>query len=229
MSGSIVVVGTGIGAAQLTTESRAAIAGAEVVLFLAGDAVTERTILELAPEALSLAGCHEHGSRKAAYEAMTETILGPARAGRHVCAAFYGHPGVFVLPGNEAIRRAREEGIDARMLPGVSAVDCLFADLAVDPAAAGCQLYEASDFVRRRPAIEPSAALILWQVGVVEPRSSLVAVLRLTFPDSHELTVYEASPYPGVDPIVETVSLGGFAAARLTERSTMLVHPLRSS
>ena len=53
------------------------------------------------------------------------------------------------------------------MLPGISAEDCLFADLGVDPAEAGCQSYEATRFLERRPAIEPRAALILWQIGVV--------------------------------------------------------------
>jgi hypothetical protein len=33
------------------------------------------------------------------------------------------------------------------MLPAVSAEDCLFADLGVDPGAAGCQSHEAADFL----------------------------------------------------------------------------------
>ena len=66
---------------------------------------------------------------------MAEAILEPVRAGKRVCAAFYGHPGVFVLPSHDAISRARAEGFEATMLPGVSAEDCLVADLGVDPAA----------------------------------------------------------------------------------------------
>ena len=98
---------------------------------------------------------------------MAEAILEPVRAGKRVCAAFYGHPGVFVLPSHDAIARARAEGFDAAMQPGVSAEDCLVADLGVDPAVNGLQSYEASDFLRRRPAIEPTTALVLWQIGVV--------------------------------------------------------------
>ena len=37
---------------------------------------------------------------------MVERILAPVRAGKQVVAAFYGHPGVFVQPSHEAIRRA---------------------------------------------------------------------------------------------------------------------------
>ena len=107
---------------------------------------------------------------------MAEAILEPVRAGKRVCAAFYGHPGVFVLPSHEAIARARAEGFDATMLPGVSAEDCLVADLGVDPARNGLQSYEAGDFLRRRPAIEPTTALVLWQIGVVGARTHSASV-----------------------------------------------------
>ena len=227
MSGSLVVVGTGIGAAQLTTEARVEIAGADVVLFLAGDPVSERVVLELAPHARSLEPCYgDSGPGREAYERMVEAILEPAITGQRVCAAFYGHPGVFVYPAGRAIERARALGIDARMLPAVSALDCLFADLGVDPAASGCQLYEAGDFVRRRPAIEPAAALVLWQVGVVDSRAELVAALCLLYGAAHELVVYEASPYPGVGPAVERIALGELGRAELTQRSTVYVPPL---
>lgn len=227
MSGSLVVVGTGIGAGQLTADARAAIAEAEEVFFLVGDPLSEHALLELAPRARSLAGCYDDGGPgPEAYERMVQLVLEPALAGRHVCAAFYGHPGVFVSPSREAIARARAAGIDARMLPGISSLDCLFADLGVDPAAAGCQVYEAGDFTRRRPAIDPESALVLLQIGVVSSRAELEAVLRRSYPGSHALTVYEASPYPGIAPQVDGVLLGDLGAAVLSQRSTMYVPPL---
>jgi len=224
VTGSLVVVGTGIGSAQLTTEARAAIAGAEEVFFLVGDAVSERVVLDLAPHARSLSGFYENGDT---YGRMTEAILEPARRGRRVCAAFYGHPGVFVLPSRDAIARARAEGIEAQMLPGISTLDCLFADLGVDPAAAGCQTYEAGDFVRRRPSIESRAALVLLQAGVVESLTELAEALRRWYPDAHELVVYEASPYPGVAPLIQPVPLHQLPETPLSQRSTVYVPPLR--
>ncbi len=125
------------------------------------------------------------------------------------------------------------------MLPGVSAEDCLFADLGVDPGRTGCQSYEATRFLEERPNVEPRAALVLWQIGVVgsaehteEPRApklgELVAALRRLYPDGHEVVVYESSHYPGVAPLVRPVPLAGLADA-VTPASTLYVPPLDAS
>lgn len=226
MSGSLVVVGTGIAAGQMTSEARNAVASAEQVLHLAGDPLTERELERLNPAATSLAGEFANGSRQAAYERVVGAVLAPARAGARVCAAFYGHPGVFVLPAGEAIRRAREEGIEAAMLPGISALDCLFADLGVDPAAAGLQLYEAGAFAARHPAVETAAGLVLWQIGVPGAAAAVAPVLAGLYPDGHEGVIYEASPYPGLRPRADRVALDRLAEARLTPRSTLYVPPV---
>ena len=57
------------------------------------------------------------------------------------------------------------------MEPGISAEDCLYADLGIDPGSVGCQHYEASQFMFYRRRIDPSAYLVLWQVGIAGDRS----------------------------------------------------------
>src|SRR5262249_57146904 len=108
----------------------------------------------------------EGKSRTRSYAEMAERIVDAVRAGEQVCAAFYGHPGVLVSPAYQAIVGARRAGCQARMLPGISAEDCLFADLTIDPRCLGWQCFEASDFLLRRRRFDPSVALILWQAGV---------------------------------------------------------------
>jgi precorrin-3B methylase len=237
VSGSLVVVGTGIGFARMSLEARAAIAAADEVLYLVPDPVSARGIEALNTRSRSLHGLYEDGApHREAYERMTEAILEPVRAGKRVCAAFYGHPGVFVLPSHDAIARARAEGFDASMQPGVSAADCLVADLGVDPALNGLQSYEASDFLRRRPAIEVTTALVLWQIGVVGARthaasgsasalSELVELLLERYPAGHEAVVYEASSYPGVAPFVRPVRLVDLSTDAVTLASTLYVPP----
>jgi uncharacterized protein YabN with tetrapyrrole methylase and pyrophosphatase domain len=207
------------------------------VLYLVPEPISAHAVKSLNANARSLEHCYVEGlHRREVYRRMTEEILEPVRAGRHVCAAFYGHPGVFVFPSHEAIAIARAEGYEARMLPGISAEDCLFADLGVDPARAGCQSYEATRFLEERPNIEPRAALVLWQVGVVgsaehtaeaeAPKlDELVERLGTIYPAAHEVVVYEASSYAGVSPLVRPVALADLAAA-VTPVSTLYVPPL---
>jgi uncharacterized protein YabN with tetrapyrrole methylase and pyrophosphatase domain len=237
-SGSLTVVGTGIRlGSHLTREARLLLETADVVLSVVADPGVQAVLEQLNPETRSLHDLYELGEGRAeAYQAMADEILRHVREGKDVVAAFYGHPGVFVAPSHEAIRRARAEGYKATMLPGISAEDCLFADLGVDPSRFGCQSYEATYFLVHRRRIDPSAALVLWQIGTVgsvvaaattQPTGLpvLVEALLEHYPPEHEVTVYEASPYPGFDPLVRTVRLGEFSAEHVTALSTLYVPP----
>lgn len=236
--GSLTVVGTGIATGvHLTTESRVAIDSAEEFLHLASDGLGERWLLELHPHSTSLRSEYRAGeNRRAIYERVVERILAPVRSGARVAAAFYGHPGVYVTPSHESVRRARAEGYDARMLPAISAEDCLYADLGVDPASTGCASFDATEFLIRRRSVDPSVSLILWQICVIgdptavtEPRLErlplLVDRLLEDYPRAHEVVVYEASPYPIASPVIQRMPLHALASARITALSTLYVPP----
>jgi uncharacterized protein YabN with tetrapyrrole methylase and pyrophosphatase domain len=236
--GSLTIVGTGIQlGTQLTPEARVAIEGADIVLSLVAEPVMQSLVERLNPETRSLQRHYTVGtSRVDAYEAMVAEILSHVRQGLEVCAAFYGHPGVFVAPSHEAVRRAREEGFQARMLPGISSEDCLFADLGVDPARFGCQSYEATDFLVHGKRIDTTATLVLWQLGTVGNVAAaaaakpsglgvLVEVLLELYPAGHEVVVYEASPYLGFDPIIRRVPLSELGEEHVTALSTLYVPP----
>jgi uncharacterized protein YabN with tetrapyrrole methylase and pyrophosphatase domain len=235
---SLTVVGTGIQlAAHLTPEARAALVAADEVLYLMGDVVALLSLERLNPNSRSLQGLYAPGRpRSETYAAVVEEILAAVRRGGNICVALYGHPGVFAQPAHEAVRQARLEGFAARMLPGVSAEDCLFADLGVDPGANGCQSYEASDFLLRRRRIDTSAALILWQIAVVgnftyAPEGDLsrlpvlVACLCDVYPPKHEVVLYEASPFPGCGPIIQRVRLAELLRADVSAGTTLYVPP----
>jgi hypothetical protein len=207
------------------------------VLYLVNDPLTESWIGRLNRRARSLAGFYaEDKDRAQTYAGMVDEILSAVRAGRKVAAAFYGHPGVFVNPGHEAVRRARAEGFRARMLAAVSAEDCLFADLGIDPGDAGCQSYEATAFLVRGYRIEPAALLVLWQIGFLgerhmpagpprPPLDILVERLREFYPASHATVLYEASSYAVCGPAVTRQPLGRLARAEVTPMATLVIPP----
>ena len=112
--GSLVVVGTGIRTVgHLTLEAIAWMSKADKVLYVVGDPVAEDVIAQVNPDgAESLAKLYAEGKpRLQTYEEMVQRILECVRGGMLTCVACYGHPGVFVHPSHEAIRRARSEEI----------------------------------------------------------------------------------------------------------------------
>lgn len=58
------------------------------------------------------------------------------------------------------------------MVPGISAEDCLYADLGVDPGMEGSQHFEASKFMFYKRRVDPNAYLILWQVVIAGDKSA---------------------------------------------------------
>jgi uncharacterized protein YabN with tetrapyrrole methylase and pyrophosphatase domain len=236
--GSLAIVGTGIClGVQLTPEARAAIQNADAVLYLAAEPASRSWLESLRPDARSLHHHYRVGRpRRHSYEAMVDEILGLVRGGAAVCVAFYGHPGVFVTPSHAAIARAHEEGFEARMLPAVSAEDCLFADLGVDPGRRGCLSFEATDFLVNARPLDTSAVLVLWQVSVIgakqhrtTPSRAGLRVLQdrleLDYPRDHEVVLYEASPYPIAGPLIVTLPLTELGEAEPTPLATLYVPP----
>lgn len=233
-TGSLIVVGTGFGGGgQITADAGDAVAVAEKVLYLVSDADTAEWVRAANSTSESLGGFYQgRASRLETYLDMTEYILLFLRHRLRVCAVFYGHPGVFVFPSHEAVIRARQEGFDARMLPGVSAEDCLFSDLGVDPGRRGCRTFEATDFLVRQRQPDVTVPLILWQAGAVGrtdyPRDDnraniavLAEVLMAQYGPAHEVVLYEAASGPRVNPVIEFIRL-----ERLTEVPVWLISTL---
>ena len=241
--GSLTVVGTGIKfAGHITVEAQAFIEQADKLFFGVNDPLLAQWLQQRNETAESLTHLYAQGKlRRDTYQEMVAVIMAAVRQGQQVCVAFYGHPGVFVSASHEAIRQARAEGYSAYILPAVSAEDCLFADLGVDPAQVGCQSYEATEFLLHGRQPDNSAALILWQIGVVgnlyktaQPgnKRGLTLLLQRLIPVYGEdcvVTVYEAAQYPAFPPRIDKVPLGQLATVTLRPISTLYIpaqHPL---
>lgn len=237
----LVVVGTGIQAGgQTTLAAQRAIERADRVLFAVVDPLAVAWVRTLHPGAESLPYPMDDTPRRQTYLEMVERILAELRKGQRVCAVFYGHPGVFTLPAHQAVARARSEGFRARMLPGVSALDCLVADLGVDPGHDGCQMYEATDFLIRGRGFDAHVPLVLWQVGFIgnlgffdqgdgagraRGLAILAEALRARYAPDHEVVLYEAAVLPTDAPRIERVALADLARATVTDLSTLYVPP----
>lgn len=237
----LVIVGSGINAAEhITVAARDWIKKADHVLYLVGDPFAEKIILELKPEAESLLGLYDESmDRNMSYQLMVTLMIGYLHQHDTVCVVFYGHPSVFVNPAPMAIKQARQMGFEAVILPGISAEDCLFADLSIDPAFRGCQSYEATDFLTRRRIFDPTAGLVLWQIDGLATRTAecmtdgfvpkhldvLTEVLIEAYSPDHPAIIYEAATLSDAKPRMDRIRLVDLPNCKPTGASTMYVPP----
>lgn len=240
--GSIACVGLGMTlGSHLTPLARSHIEQADVVFAALSDGIVEKWLERMHPDVRSLQPYYAEGkSRLTTYREWVAVMMAEVRAGKRVCAVFYGHPGVFAWSPHKVIEAARAEGFAAHMEPGISAEDCLYADLGIDPGRFGCQHFEASQLLFYERRIDPTAYLVLWQVGVVgnpsiaRPdqnvayRELLVEVLARDYPLDHELFLYRCATLPIERPRVRRMRLHELTGADLPAEETVVLPPARA-
>jgi precorrin-6B methylase 1 len=238
--GSLVVVGTGISVSgQMTLVTKNHIKQADIVYVVVPNKPGLEFVRSLNPNTHSLTDLYEENKpRELIYKEMMQEIVQKVEEGSKVCAAFYGHPGVFVDPSHAAIEYLRERGFNVSMEPGISADACLIADLGIDPAAYGCQSYEATQFLLRQYPINPYMTQIIWQAySVGEFRSSttfnnheaftlLIDKLLNYYPSCHTVIIYEAKTSHFFKTQIEYCTLGTISKEKLSPVSTLVVPSL---
>lgn len=237
--GELLIVGTGIMfPGQMTLEAADFIRDADCVFYNVGShPLATKWLKENSKESYDLYQCYAEGKpRDESYKEMVDFMVSSAEKGNNVVGVFYGHPGVFVGPGFQAIQECREKNIPARMIPGVSAVDCMFSDLEFDPALYGCVMLEASDYVLTNRKIDTTMPLILWQVGVVCVRefsfgksNNNVDLLKdrllKDYEPDHPIICYVASTLAGSKPQVQVGSIGSLELLEISASTTCFIKP----
>jgi hypothetical protein len=240
--GRLACVGLGMTlGSHLTPLARSHIEQADVVFAGLSDGVVELWLERMHPDVRSLQPYYAEGkSRMKTYREWVELMMTEVRAGKRVCGVFYGHPGIFAWSPHKVIEVARAEGYEAHMEPGISAEDCLYADLGIDPGRYGCQHFEASQLLFYERRIDPAGYLVLWQVGVVgdlslkrfstgpEYRQALVDVLSADYPLDHEVIVYRGATLPIQKARIRRVALRDLPIIELTVEETVVLPPAAS-
>lgn len=226
---------------HLTPLARSHIEQADVVFAGLSDRLVEAWLERMHGDVRSLQPYYEEGkSRLRTYREWVDVIMTEVRAGKRVCGVFYGHPGIFAWSPHKAIEAARAEGFEAHMEPGISAEDCLYADLGFDPGRVGCQHFEASQLLFYQRRIDPTGYLVLWQVGIVGDmslarfrtgaayRQVLVDVLSQDYPLDHEIVIYRGATLPIEQPRIRRILLRDLPEAPLTAEETVVLPPARA-
>jgi precorrin-6B methylase 1 len=237
--GSITCVGLGMTlGSHLTPIARSYIEQADVVFAGVSNAIVEQWLQRMHKDVRSLQPNYREGKpRSKTYLEWVDLMMTEVRAGKRVCGVFYGHPGVFAWSPHKVIEVARSEGYDAEMEPGISAEDCLYADLGIDPGSHGCQHFEVNQLVFFKRRLDPTAYLVLWQVAMIANesiskadasgpyRQLLVDRLSRDYPLDHEIIVYRAATLPIEKPRIRKATLRDIATIAMTAEETVVVPP----
>ncbi|RUL78125.1 SAM-dependent methyltransferase [Dyella choica] len=237
--GSLACVGMGMTlGSHLTPLSRDHIEQADVVFAALSDHIVELWLQRMNPDVRSLQPYYAEGkSRLKTYREWVDLIMTEVRAGKRVCAVFYGHPGIFAWSPHKAIEIARAEGFHATMEPGISAEDCLYADLGLDPGRFGCQHFEASQLLFYEHRLNPASYVVLWQAALVGDwsltrfhtgspyRQVLVDRLSEDYPLDHEVIIYHGATLPIEQPHIRRVKLRDLPETELSSQETVVLPP----
>lgn len=235
----LVFVGTGINSTnQLTAEAKAHIANADKLLYCVADLAIERQLQCLNKSAEDLYVYYaDDKPRRQTYQEMVERTLEVLKEHRRVCVVYYGHPGIFVWPSYKAIQLARKDGYRAYMLPAVSSLDCLFADVGFDPSRHSCQIIEATDLLVRSRKPDLCASVVIFQVGCVGDLGYnsrgydrrhvpvLAEYLASHYGDEYEVILYEAAQYPVCRPKVRRIRISDLVDAKPSGITTLYIPP----
>lgn len=241
IKGSLTIVGCGIKfMSHLSIEAKAAIEHADTLFYLVNEPAMRAWLHEHHPNSMSLEYLYQqHELRKDTYHAITHTILQALESHKNICVVLEGHPTVFAQPALDAAIQARQANYLTRILPGISAEDYLFAELQIDPGSAGCQSYEATDFLIHQRAFDGCSHLILWQVSVIgmlghnpdhehkKGTQILVQHLNQYYPLDHQVILFEGSQYPHIASRIETMALQNLPEANISRITTLYIPPAR--
>jgi precorrin-6B methylase 1 len=237
--GSLACVGLGLTlGSHLTPLARDYIERANVVFAALSDHIVELWLQRMHPDVRSLQPNYAQGkSRLKTYREWVQLMMTEVRAGKRVCAVFYGHPGIFAWSPHKAIELARAEGYEAHMEPGISAEDCLYADVGIDPGRFGCQHLEASQLLFYEHRLNPVGYVVLWQVALVGDwsltrfqtgpayRQVLVDRLSRDYPLEHEIIIYRAATLPIEQARIRRVPLRELPNVPLASQETVILPP----
>jgi uncharacterized protein YabN with tetrapyrrole methylase and pyrophosphatase domain len=243
LSIDIAVVGLGIsGVHQITREVEETLRRSnETFVTDMGVGVLEH-LESLGPKVTDLTSRYESGSHRILiYRRMASEVVAAALDHPPVAFATYGHPRMYCYPTTLIERAATVLDLTVQVLPGISFLDMLLAELGVDPGFDGLQMYEATDVVVRRRPLQPDVNCVITQGPIVmdaynrpgSPSDENLLLLQdhlLEFyPAEHVAVFVVAKTHPLLETIKEAVPIGKLAEAlrRGANVGTLFIPPVQ--
>jgi uncharacterized protein YabN with tetrapyrrole methylase and pyrophosphatase domain len=171
----IVLAGLGLRPSHITTETVQALHQVRRIYSISYVPGTDDLLRRFCPDVVDLRSMYEsEADRLNTYKRQAAAVLDGGIEAGPVALVVYGHPLILAMPSMFVLRLAPTVGLTTKVLPAVSALDCLLADLGIDPTVTGLQSHEATDLLLYDRPLIPSCATVLWQVGSLETRLHVV-------------------------------------------------------
>lgn len=239
--GKLSVLGLGLRCPQHTTRrAMQALKEADQLFFISDNLDKQNWLRQLNPNFVDLMTHYAKGKpRRDTYQEMADRVLESLRKGHHAALISYGHPLVFCDPSRLALEQTRAEGFPVEILPGISSIDCLLADLRVDTQNYGLQIYEGHDLLLHAVQVDPNCSQVVFQVPSLGDNTggwtpgrfrgfiqALAETLARTFGEDHPAVLYFGSNSPDRPHHIDSVTLGSLARAPMVSEYTLWVPPV---
>jgi len=211
---NLIICGSGIKTlSHHTQEFAVAVKHADIVIYLVNEPILELWLQKNSKQSFSLNELYFLSSERSdSYQLIEQKVISSFECYNNICLVFYGHPLLLADSVNTIINQAKSKEIKVQVLPGISAFDCLLADLEIK-LDGGCFLAEASFFVKHQTKIDISHHVVLWQVGMIDVSTPPTEnkkgnILKLKnellkyYPPQSIIYLYEASLYPYRKPLI---------------------------
>ncbi|WP_192484645.1 MULTISPECIES: SAM-dependent methyltransferase [Cysteiniphilum] len=240
MKKKLFVVGSGIKTlGHFTKEFITCATQSDIVLFLNNDHITKEWYEKYCKKTYDLNEIYQKDNtvhRKDIYLAIADYVIKSFDEHDSVCFSLYGHPFFCAQPALYAIDEiARErEDIEIHSFAAVSALDCLWNDLRVNPAENGMQMYEASHMIYEEIPLISKVDLVILQAGFIDIQTIHTGeqkantdklkhhLLKYYHVDS-QIIIYQAAQYPSQAPVIDKIKLNELESNKVTTLSTIYI------
>lgn len=150
---------------------------------------------DLREKCISLWPLYQDGRiRRENYRDVTKAVLKEAEKARPLVWLTPGHPMVFDSVSKLLLDAARSRKWNVSVVPAISSLDTLLAELAYDPAS-GLMIQDATGLVRRKVPVPASTAVVLLQISVFLSDRAHIS-LQQGMPDLGPLRDYLVKYFP---------------------------------